>query len=146
MAETGGGRSEATVLLVDDEPMVLAMLEDFLTVNGLRVLAAQDGAEALEVARERSPDVIVLDVMMPGMDGYEVCQRLKADPRTREIPVILHTILKGLEVEASGKAAGADFVVHKPMRPLSLFLKTVEAALAKRRRTPSTTHPLPPRS
>lgn len=145
MAETGGGRSEATVLLVDDERMVLAMLEDFLTVNGLRVLTAQEGAEAFRMAREESPDVIILDVMMPGMDGYEVCQRLKGDPGTREIPVILHTILKGLEVEARGRAAGADFVVHKPMRPLSLLLKTVEAALAKRRRTASTSRPLPPR-
>lgn len=145
MAETEGGQSEATVLLVDDEPMVLAMLEDFLTVNGLRVLRAQDGAEALRLARDRNPDVVVLDVMMPEMDGYEVCQRLKADPRTREIPVILHTILKGLEVEARGRTVGADFIVHKPMRPLSLFLKTVEAALAKRRRTGSTARPLPPR-
>lgn len=145
MAETGGDRTEATVLLVDDESMVLAMLEDFFTVNGLRVLTAHEGTEALRTAREGSPDVIILDVMMPGMDGYEVCQRLKADPRTREIPVILHTILKGLEVEARGRAAGADFVVHKPMRPLSLLLKTVEAALAKRRRIASTTRPLPPR-
>ena len=145
MAETGGGRSEATVLLVDDEPMVLAMLEDFLTVNGLRVLTAQEGAEAFRMAREESPDVIILDVMMPGMDGYEVCQRLKADPSTRETPVILHTILKGLEVEVRGRAAGADFVVHKPMRPLSLLLKTVEAALWKRSGMDSTSRPRPPR-
>ncbi|HEV8663440.1 MAG TPA: response regulator [Candidatus Methylomirabilis sp.] len=143
MAEMEAGRTGATVLLVDDEPLVLAMMEDFLTVNGLSVLTAHEGSEGLRLARERNPDVIVLDVMMPVMDGYEVCERLKADPRTRGIPVILHTILKGAEVETRGEAAGADFVVHKPMRPLSLFLKTVEAALAKRREPDSA--PRPPR-
>lgn len=144
MAETGESRSGGTVLLVDDEPLVLAMMEDFLTVNGLSVLVAHEGAEALRLARERNPDVIILDVMMPAMDGYEVCQKLKADPRTRGIPVILHTILKGTEVETRGEAAGADFVVHKPMRPLSLFLKTVEAALAKRRQPGWASRTLPP--
>ncbi|MCI0370639.1 MAG: response regulator [candidate division NC10 bacterium] len=146
MAEMGEGRSGAMVLLVDDEPVILAMMEDFLTVNGLGVLVAHDGSEALRLAQERKPDVIVLDVMMPGMDGYEVCQKLKEDPRTRGIPVILHTILKGEEVEARGEAAGADFVVHKPMRPLSLFLKTVEAALARGRRPGWPARTLPPRS
>jgi len=145
MAETGESRSGATVLLVDDEPLVLAMMEDFLTVNGHSVLVAHEGDEALRLARERNPDVIILDVMMPAMDGYEVCQQLKADPRTRGIPVILHTILKGAEVEARGEAVGADFIVHKPMRPLSLFLKTVEAALAKRREAGWASGTLPPR-
>ena len=145
MAETGEGRSGATVLLVDDEPLVLAMMEEFLTVNGLSVLVAREGSEALLLARERKPDAIILDVMMPGMDGYEVCQKLKEHPRTRGIPVILHTILKGPEVEARGEAAGADFVVHKPMRPLSLFLKTVEAALAKGRSPSWPARTLPPR-
>jgi CheY-like chemotaxis protein len=145
MAGKGTGRSGATVLLVDDEPVVLEMMEDFLTVNGLTVVVSREGTEALRLAVERSPDVIVLDVMIPTMDGYEICRRLKADPRTREIPVILHTIIKGEEVETRGEAAGADFVVHKPMRPLSLFLKTVEAALAKRRQAGWASHTLPPR-
>ena len=99
----------------------------------------------VDIVQEGIPDVIILDVMMPAMDGYEVCQKLKADPRTRGIPVILHTILKGTEVETRGEAAGADFVVHKPMRPLSLFLKTVEAALAKRRQPGWASRTLPPR-
>jgi len=133
MEETGAGRSRATVLLVDDEPMILTVMEDFLTINGLSVLVAREGTEALRLAVERSPDVVVLDVMVPAMDGYEICRRLKADPRTREIPVILHTILKGAEVQTRGEAAGADFIVHKPIRPLSLFLKTLDTALAKRR-------------
>jgi len=145
MVETGEGRSGATVLLVDDEPLILAMMEDFLSVNGINVLVAHEGSEALRLAQERKPDVIILDVMMPGMDGYEVCEKLKEDPRTRGIPIILHTILKGPEVEARGEAVGADFVVHKPMRPLSLFLKTVEAALAKGRPPNWPARPLPPR-
>jgi CheY-like chemotaxis protein len=146
MAGKGTGRSGATVLLVDDEPVVLEMMEDFLTVNGLTVVVSREGTEALRLAVERSPDVIVLDVMIPTMDGYEICRRLKADPRTCEIPVILHTIIKGEEVETRGEAAGADFVVHKPMRPLSLFLKTVEMALAKRRQPRLPTGAPPPRS
>ena len=146
MQETGAGRSGATVLLVDDEPLILTVMEDFLTVHGLTVLVAREGPEALRLAVERSPDIIVLDVMVPAMDGYEICRRLKADPRTREIPVILHTILKGAEVEARGEAAGADFIVHKPIRPLSLFLKTVDAALAKRRQPGLPSGARPPRS
>jgi CheY-like chemotaxis protein len=146
MHETGAGRSGATVLLVDDEPLILTVMEDFLTVHGLTVLLAREGAEALRLAVERSPDIVVLDVMMPAMDGYEICRRLKADPRTREIPVILHTILKGAEVEARGEAAGADFIVHKPIRPLSLFLKTVDTALAKRRQPGLSSSAAPPHS
>lgn len=146
MAGKGTGRSGATVLLVDDEPLILTVMEDFLTVHGLTVLVARDGTEALRLAVERSPDIIVLDVVVPAMDGYEVCRRLKADPRTSEIPVILHTILKGAEVEARGEAAGADFIVHKPIRPLSLFLKTVDTALAKRRQSGLPSGAPPPRS
>lgn len=146
MEETGAGRSGATVLLVDDEPLILTVMEDFLTVHGLTVLVAREGSEALRLAVERSPDIIILDVMVPAMDGYEICRRLKADPRTREIPVILHTILKGEEVQARGEAAGADFIVHKPIRPLSLFLKTVDTALAKRRQPGLPWGPSRPRS
>jgi len=146
MEGTGTGRSGATVLLVDDEPLILTVMEDFLTVHGLTVLVARDGNEALRLAVERSPDIIVLDVVVPAMDGYEICRRLKADPRTREIQVILHTILKGAEVQARGEAAGADFIVHKPIRPLSLILKTVDTALAKRRQSGLPSGAPPPRS
>jgi putative two-component system response regulator len=108
-----------TVLAVDDTPANLNLLSQLLGKQ-YRVQIAVSGAKALELARRRAPDLIVLDVMMPEMDGYEVCRQLKADPRTRDVPVIFLTALNGTEDETRGfDVGGADFVA-KPFTPATL--------------------------
>jgi putative two-component system response regulator len=112
----------ATVLAVDDTPANLNLLSQLLGKN-YRVQLAVSGAKALELAIKRPPDIIVLDVMMPEMDGYAVCRRLKADPRTRDVPVIFLTALNGTDDETRGfEAGGADFVA-KPFTPATLLAR-----------------------
>ena len=84
----------ATVLIVDDQPLNVDLLEQELEAAGYRTVAASGGEAALARAAESPPDLILLDVMMPGIDGYETCRRLKASEATRQIPVIFLTALK----------------------------------------------------
>src|SRR5207247_1340942 len=81
------------VLVVDDEAMNRSLLQDTLRAHGYEVTEAESGEQALILADDTAPDVILLDVMMPGMDGFEVCRRLKANPRTAPIPVLMVTAL-----------------------------------------------------
>jgi putative two-component system response regulator len=112
----------ATVLAVDDTPANLSLLSQVLGVH-YRVQLAVSGSKALELARRKAPDIIVLDVMMPEMDGYEVCRRLKADPRTAAVPVLFLTALNGPQDETRGfEAGGADFVA-KPFTPATLLAR-----------------------
>jgi putative two-component system response regulator len=111
-----------TVLAVDDTPANLTLLSQLLGKQ-YRVQLAVSGAKALELAAKRPPDIIVLDVMMPEMDGYAVCRQLKADPRTRDVPVIFLTALNGTDDETRGfEAGGADFVA-KPFTPATLLAR-----------------------
>lgn len=87
----------ARILVVDDVEPNVRLLEAKLTLEYYEVLTAGDGATALQIAADERPDIILLDVMMPGMDGFETCRRLKADPVTRHIPVVLVTALDGRE-------------------------------------------------
>jgi CheY-like chemotaxis protein len=79
------------VLVVDDQPQNVRLLEALLSPHGYEVLQAASGAEALELAWGRQPDLVLLDVEMPGMDGYEVCRRLRADERTAFLPIVMVT-------------------------------------------------------
>lgn len=109
-------RAGLVVLIVDDVPENLAVLHDALDESGYTVLVANNGAAALERARQAAPDVILLDALMPGMDGFEVCRRLRADSATRAIPVIFMTGLTETEhVVAAFGAGGSDYVT-KPVR------------------------------
>ena len=81
------------ILVVEDDPKVVIFVEDNLEHMGFKVLIARNGLEGLKKAREEKPDLLVLDVMMPEMDGYEVCRRLKADPKTRQIPILMLTAI-----------------------------------------------------
>jgi putative two-component system response regulator len=111
-----------TVLAVDDTPANLNLLSQLLGKQ-YRVQLAVSGAKALELAAKRAPDIVVLDVMMPELDGYAVCRRLKADPRTRDVPVIFLTALSGADDETRGfEAGGADFVA-KPFTPATLLAR-----------------------
>ncbi|NJL58937.1 MAG: response regulator [Desulfobacteraceae bacterium] len=105
----------ASVLIVDDERYNINLLADILK-SDYRILVAKNGEEALEVAMsDDMPDMILLDIMMPGMDGYEVCRRLKADMKTRDIPIIFVTAMTEMEDEAKGLDIGAIDYIVKPV-------------------------------
>ncbi|GAB6042452.1 response regulator [Endothiovibrio diazotrophicus] len=109
--------ARATLLIVDDEPVNIAVLMDLLK-RDYRLVAARNGEQALaRAAGEPAPDLILLDVMMPEMDGHEVCRRLKADPATRDIPVIFVTAMSDEQDEAAGLAVGAVDYLTKPISP-----------------------------
>ncbi|RZJ23799.1 MAG: PleD family two-component system response regulator, partial [Brevundimonas sp.] len=113
----------ARILVVDDVEPNVRLLEAKLTLEYYEVLTAMDGATAIEIASAERPDIILLDVMMPGMDGFETCRRLKADPVTRHIPVVLVTALDGREDKIRGLEAGADDFVTKPIDDVILFAR-----------------------
>lgn len=113
----------ARILVVDDVEPNVRLLEAKLTLEYYEVLTATDGATALEIAAAERPDIILLDVMMPGMDGFETCRRLKADPVTKHIPVVLVTALDGREDKMKGLAVGADDFVTKPIDDVILFAR-----------------------
>ncbi len=111
------------ILIVDDEVYILHILDFSLGAEGYEVITAADGEEALAKARGEKPDLVVLDVMMPKVDGFEACRRLKNDPETRELPVILLTA-KGREVDRKmGIEVGADDYMVKPFSPSKLIQK-----------------------
>lgn len=105
-----------SVLLVDDVPANIRVLAEYLR-DGHDIHVATRGEDALELAARLLPDIILLDVVMPGLDGYEVCRRLKAGPATREIPVIFVTARFAPEDEAFGLSLGAVDYLAKPVSP-----------------------------
>ena len=113
----------ARILVVDDVEANVRLLDAKLTAEYYEVIAAGDGASALRIAAEQQPDIVLLDVMMPGMDGFETCRRLKDDPLTRHIPVVLVTALDGRQDKISGLEAGADDFLTKPLDDLVLMAR-----------------------
>ncbi|MGZ5137950.1 MAG: response regulator [Burkholderiales bacterium] len=110
------------ILVVDDVPHNVKLLADVLTVKGYEVITAESGAEALERVRSDRPDLLLLDVMMPGMSGYEVCQTIRADPAIRVLPVVLVTALDPSE-RIKGLEAGADDFLTKPINQPELLAR-----------------------
>ncbi len=106
----------STILILDDTPANLSVLVDSLAGVGYHLLVAEDGEDALAQAGHTSPDLILLDVMMPGLDGFETCRRLKASPATREIPVIFMTALSDTADKVRAFSAGAVDYVTKPFQ------------------------------
>lgn len=111
------------LLIVDDVPQNLQVLAGILAPFSGQLSAATDGPSALELAREAPPDLILLDVTMPEMDGFEVCRQLQADPRTREVPVIFLTARTQSEDIVRGFEAGAVDYVNKPFHPPELLAR-----------------------
>jgi two-component system cell cycle response regulator len=111
---------DSTVLIVDDQPSTRELLAELLAEQGYKLAFAGDGQEGLTQAADLIPDVILLDVMMPGMDGFEVCQRLRGDPLLAEVPVIMLTALNDRASRIYGIQAGADDFVSKPFDQLEL--------------------------
>lgn len=121
------------ILVVDDEPDAQKLLELILSRAGFQVTTATNGPEALAWLKRALPDLIILDVMMPDMDGYEVLRRLRADPRTRGIPVIMLSAKGDVRDRVTGLRLGADDYVPKPADPSELVAR-VEAILARAQR------------
>ena len=121
----------ARVLVVDDVDANVKLLEARLTAEYFEVRTARSGPEALHICARERADVVLLDVMMPGMDGFEVCRRLKADPRTQHIPVIMITALDQPSDRVKGLEAGADDFLTKPVDDIALITRVRNLARLK---------------
>jgi len=111
----------AQVLVVDDDPVIQKLLQVNFEMEGYRVITASDGVEGLDRARSERPDIVILDVMMPKMNGLEVASALKGDPATSSIPIILLSA-KAQEADVqAGRQTGAEDYVTKPFDPLELL-------------------------
>jgi len=121
----------ARILVVDDIPANVRLLEAKLMAEYFEVLTASDGLSALEVANAQAPDLILLDVMMPGMDGFEVAERLRAEPKTRHIPIVMVTALTDTADRVRGLEAGADDFLSKPVNDIALFARVRSLARLK---------------
>lgn len=114
---------DARVLIVDDNAANAELLEAYLKDSPWRVEVAYSGGEALEKVESFGPDLILLDIMMPDMSGYEVCLRLKAEPRTADIPIIMVTALTDLEDVEKAVEAGTDDFLSKPVNRMELVTR-----------------------
>lgn len=114
----------ALILVVDDRPTNVLLLETKLSNEYYDVVTARDGFEAIQKTKERNPDLILLDVMMPGIDGFEVCRRLKSDPEVAHIPVVMVTALSSKSDRLRGLDSGADDFLTKPFNDIVFFART----------------------
>ncbi len=120
---TANKSNSGTVLIVDDTPANIAVLFNYLNGNGYTGLVACDGSSAIEQARYARPDLILLDIIMPGMNGFETCQRLKADTKTRDLPVIFLSALSETIDKVRGFKLGAVDFVNKPFKEEELLAR-----------------------
>ena len=118
------------ILAVDDEPHILKLVSFSLKARGFEVIEATDGLSAVEVAEAEQPDLILLDVMMPVCDGYEACRRIKENPKTSHIPVVMLTAKTQVAEQKTGMDAGALDYICKPFTPKDLVAQ-VSALLAE---------------
>lgn len=120
------------ILVVDDEPDVVALLERTLKTEGFEVIAAYDGIGALDLVSSEKPDLVLLDIMMPMMSGYEVCEQIKANPQTQDVPVVCVSSAHTPDARAQSLRAGAVELLTKPFLPAELLAQV-------RRHLPETT-------
>ena len=116
-------RAAERILIVDDMPTNVKLLEDLLGFHGYEIEAATSGEEALESIRSRMPDLVLLDVLMPGLSGYDVCRAIRADPALAMLPVVMVTALEAREERVKGLEAGADDFLSKPLNPPELIAR-----------------------
>ena len=108
------------ILVVDDEPDVVDLITHALGDEGFEVLGAYDGISALDMVETERPDLVLLDIMMPMMSGYEVCEQLKANPQTQGIPVVLFSSAHAPQARAQSMKVGAVALIEKPFFPAEL--------------------------
>src|SRR3954466_3558093 len=114
---------QSTVLIVDDNPQNVELLQAFLESLPVRIITAADGVEALEKIEEQNPDLILLDIMMPRMSGFQVCRKIKADNKTRDIQVLMVTALNELGDIEQATECGTDDFVSKPVNKFELLTR-----------------------
>jgi two-component system alkaline phosphatase synthesis response regulator PhoP len=114
---------QSTVLIVDDNPQNVELLQAFLESLPVRIVTAADGVEALDKIEQLNPDLILLDIMMPRMSGFQVCRKIKADPKTRDIQVLMLTALNELGDIEQATECGTDDFVSKPVNKFELLTR-----------------------
>jgi two-component system cell cycle response regulator len=122
-AELAQSLPQSTVLIVDDNPQNVELLQAFLESLPLKIVTAADGVEALEKVAQHNPDLILLDIMMPRMSGFQVCKRLKTDPKTRDIQILMVTALNELGDIEQATECGTDDFVSKPINKFELVTR-----------------------
>ncbi len=110
-----------TIVVIEDDSSIRRMTELWLTTKGMDVTTFAEGESAIEHIRQSIPGAVILDLALPGLDGYDILKILRADPRTRDIPVIVVTAHADVESEVQVKTLGADEFVRKPFKPQSLI-------------------------
>jgi DNA-binding response OmpR family regulator len=118
------------ILIVEDEESLLKLESILLTSKGYRVTGVMDGMSALDEVRRNRPDLVILDIMLPKMDGFEVCRQLKGDPCTALIPVVMLTAKKNSQDMVTGQQAGCDAYITKPFKS-SKVLETIQHFLGR---------------
>ena len=129
-ATTGAVPARATVLCIDDDPLVLHFYRSFLEPRGYRTLTADDGAVGIAIAKRDRPDVILLDVMLRGLSGFDICRKLRAEDSLWHTPIILVTVLDNPRVAVTGREAGATVTLCKPADPETI-IATIEQVLGQ---------------
>src|SRR5512140_1181287 len=119
------------ILIVEDEESLLKLESILLSSRGYHVTGVKDGLAALQALAENSFDLVLLDIMMPGIDGFEVCRRIRENPQTSELPVVMLTAKKSAVDQAKGGEVGANAYITKPFKSLKI-MDTIEGLLAKR--------------
>jgi DNA-binding response OmpR family regulator len=124
---------DAKIMVVDDDEIVARTIERTLRAGGFQVVVVHSGVEALRAARRNPPDLMVLDILMPGLDGYEVCRQVREDPLLNDLPILFLTAKGKEEDRITGLQAGADDYIGKPFNLDELYLR-VRAILRRTRR------------
>ena len=114
---------QSTILIVDDNPQNIELLQAFLESLPVKLITAIDGVDALEKVQQHNPDLILLDIMMPKMSGFQVCRKLKSDPKTRDIQILMVTALNELGDIEQASECGTDDFVSKPVNKLELLTR-----------------------
>lgn len=122
--------SKKKILIVEDEESLLKLESILLTSKGYEVRGVANGQAALDVLAEEKPDLVLLDIMLPELDGFEVCRRIKGDESTRHIPVVMLTAKKSREDMAKGEKVGADWYITKPFKS-AMVIETIQRFLTR---------------
>jgi DNA-binding response OmpR family regulator len=126
----------AKLLFIDDDQMLLGLSRIFAEMHGFQFFSATDGLSGIALAKQERPDLIILDVMMPGIDGFEVCRRMREEPELKDIPILIFTALRDPTITAQGMKAGATLTMTKLLEPPK-FLATINTLLTLRSHPPT---------